>query len=311
MPLIHVFVLEERSAHITTLLDLNGDVDASCKCTQTTALMRATHTQNAHIVDLLLRRNADLNALDHKGYTAFHHALQNDSVSCLQLMLSHAPRLKIPVFEQNVSILHLQNEKNEASFAHVTRRYADTWMPMLQDKIDAFKDTIGGSVFHLDVLDLIETWVLHNPLIDRQNHMQKTPLITAIDLGLCGHVDALLRAGANTQIGCVPPLHCALQCYHAALKSERCEQFVAYRKIVKLLLKANADTSAEDTSGCTALEYAVECGLVYMTRILARHQKRVQCPSLTSERVDSLLQTTMRHSWYDMHRFLSETLDRG
>jgi len=310
MPLMHVFVLEERSAHITTLLDSKGDVDASCNFTQTTALMRATYTQNVDIVDLLLRRNADLNARDHEGYTAFHHALLNNSFSPLQFMLSHATSLLMPVFEQKVPIFHMQNEINGASFSHLTRQYADTWMPMVQDKIDAFKVTVSACVFDLDVLDLIESWVLHDPPIDHLNNMQKTPLITAIEFGLCCNVKFLLRAGANTKIGSLQPLHCALHCYHAALTSGRTEQLSVYQKIVKLLLKANADTSAEDASGCTALEYAAGKGLVYMTRILARHQQKFNCSSLTWKRVHLLLETTITRSQYEIHEFLRETILR-
>ena len=159
LPLIHILVLEQRVSHIATLLDFKADINASCVFRQSTALMHATYTQNVDIVHLLLRRNADVNARDHKGNTALHHALLNNSFSCLQLMLSHATSLMMPVFEHNAAIFHVQNNNNGASFAHVTRRYADIWMPMLQDKIDAFKVTMCACVFDLDVLDLIESWV--------------------------------------------------------------------------------------------------------------------------------------------------------
>lgn len=308
LPLLSVAVLEQRISHIYTLLAYNANVNKACMLTNTTALMQAMHVQNVNLVKLLISASANFNLCDHYGYTALHHALQHNNLLCAKELLESGFDISNVTTENPITVFHVANKKNIECFSMITKYYSDVFMNLMIGKINAFKHSEYGRLLEADMVEYILNLTMQNPLIDSVDYMQKTPLMSAVELGLDIHTQVLLRGGANVNIGKVTPLHICLYQYYSKLNTNQIEELLQYQKILKCLLKAGADTSAVDTFGHTPLDFAVKGKLVYATRILIQHQVRVKCPALTKEKVCMLLKTEDGNDQSDVTMLLNDVL---
>lgn len=310
LPLLSVAVLEQRISHVYTLLAHNANVNKACMLTNTTALMQAMHLQNVDLVKLLLSASANFNLCDHDGYTALHHALQHNNLPCAKELLERGFDILNVSTENPITVFHAANNKNIECFSMITKYYSDVFMTLMIAKMNAFKRSEYAGLLEADMVEYILSLTMQNPLIDSVDYMQKTPLMSAIELGLDVHTQVLLRAGANVNIGKPTPLHVCLYQYYSKLNTNQIGELSQYQKILKCLLKAGADTSAVDTFGQTPLDFAVKGKLLYATRILIQHQVRVKCPALTEENVCMLLKTEDGNGRSDVAKVLNDALLR-
>ena len=253
-----------------------------------TRLMQAVLEDKLVIVSRLLRSGADINAVDHTGKTALHHAAQSASPLMMRLLLLHKPKIDIANKQGETALMLALAQSEVKPF----QAYF-----LLEAGADAnLQAKDGNTALHLAIkspTELFEKVLAASENINCRNTKGITPLMTACAAGATGAVDRLLFYRADLLAASnegVTSLHLAAQhsdpkTAQRLLEEEAGRQLVnsvnhkgatplieAIRKghaaLVRQFLELGAMTNAVDNEGNGALHQAAIQGRIDIMRDL-------------------------------------------
>ncbi|XP_047439714.1 serine/threonine-protein phosphatase 6 regulatory ankyrin repeat subunit C-like [Mugil cephalus] len=245
----------EQSADIIDSPDTQGQ----------TALMLAALGRHTDCVHVLLEKKAKADAADKQGFTALHRAAMLGSEDCVSALLEHGASA-LCRDSQGRTPLHLA-----ASCGHTELLHTLLMAAKRLDPLDSMLDYRGYTPTHWAAYHGHEGCLhilLENKLFSNQEGNLFTPLHCAL---VNGHDVAagLLVKAVGSQIGSVSdakgrtPLHAAA--YSGSVAG------------LQLVLAQGAEVNAVDSSGCSALMVAADCGQTMAVEFLLHNAK----PDLT------------------------------
>ncbi|CAD5117061.1 DgyrCDS5882 [Dimorphilus gyrociliatus] len=290
---LHLAV-ENGSLEVTQLL-LNRSADVNLLCKQaTSALHLAAQSGNDDIVKLLLTKNAKPDSLNSNAQTPLHIAASHNRSNIVELLLDHEKE-SYPHASRNLRRSQISRRDRDgyspllfaAEFGHaevihtLMRRGAslkDTekndrnaiFLAAQEDQMDALKalmnyldeenviddgDRYSNTALHAAAekgfLRCVKLLLENNADIDAKNEEEQTPLHLAAKAGKTNVVRELVRVGGKRVVDdededSNTPLHLAA--------------LAGNSKVAQVLIEANANISARNTSQWTPLDCAAAKG---------------------------------------------------
>ena len=215
-----------------------------CNEFKETLLHRACEKGFEKSVELLLKKNCDVNAIDSLLETPLHKAVQNDHIATTEILLNSS---KIRIDAQNSSketALHIACENNFKNLAKLLiLKEADL---NIKNEKNLTPLQIAVKNGHYDIAKLL---LENGAEVDCRGQFEQTPLHIAVKNGNHDIAQLLLKNGADinakNQLG--------FTALHNAVKSSDVTV-----DMVKLLLENKADINIKDSSNKTAFDISEE-----------------------------------------------------
>ena len=271
---------------VERLLESGHDIEARHVSSRRTAFLVASHCGNEAVVDLLLQRNARVDATDKSGSTALHLAASRGHCKVLELLLPES--LDIEARNSNgqtalwVAAYHGQAEAtnlllachakvnaradNQATPLHLAAKWGDIMLTKLLilngADIEAKDGTMMAALHyaceggHLGVIELL---LNHKASINAAGSDRRTPLICAAALGQLLATQLLLKRRASTR-----------SVDDAAMTALHWAAFNGHTEIVDLLSQKKELLGKTNIAGRTALHLAVMKSQFAVVELLLR-----------------------------------------
>uniref|UniRef100_A0A8C2WXZ4 Uncharacterized protein n=1 Tax=Cyclopterus lumpus TaxID=8103 RepID=A0A8C2WXZ4_CYCLU len=172
---LHIAVVQEELALVRKLIQLllwaRRGLDIYNNLRQT-PLHLAVITQQANMVEALLRDGADPAALDRNGQTALHLCCEYDQRDCLSFVLSHS---------QSSMCLEIRNYEGKLYFVNV-------------------KQTTFGFILESQLSQLLFFVLQRGCDVNSQSYSGNTALHSACGRGQVDTVRLLLKSGADSSL---------------------------------------------------------------------------------------------------------------
>lgn len=267
------------------MVDSVQDVNADCDDNGMTLLHVATHCQSLRLIDLLLRRGADLEARAKDGATPFLLACQKDPIFAMEL-ISRGANIKAKLYQSNATALHVMAMQgwcfpplflemgldiNEQSLKGLTPlayalSYGHDALAVSLMRMGAhirWKTNRSITATHLaarnGMSEAMQQILEHDTDIDAADTKGWTALHDACANGSTTAVMQLLEAGADIE----RPLPNGDRPLHVALTNGREETAL-------LLLKQGADATATGSKNRTPLHLAANVSLPWVAQEILR-----------------------------------------
>lgn len=237
------------------------DVQAAKETTRLTALHYASMRGHLEVVKLLRSHGAQLDALDHKGKTAIHHAIEGHSFDCLEFLLKESVG-DIPPDKDGDSLWHLAAMNRDKQVLEILARYFSPiprlsemknkkgWSPLLSAASVASADNVEW-LLHAgcNVMDAASDGSTALHIVTNESGERALPLARFL-LGNGCDVNSYRTSGDS-------PLMIAAK--------------RGITDIMDLLISRGADLKAQDKHGCNVVHFAAENGHVKILQHL-RHK---------------------------------------
>lgn len=276
---LHFAIQSGKPDSVETLLKLNAPLDSN-NSQKRTALHAALAYKNAEIVDLILSKTGDVNAVDRNQSTPLNYAVmyRHNGPEILAQLLKRGAKIDVKnksqqtplhvacyydradcgklLIEAGADLQVVDNNANTPLLAACLNS-PDLVKQMLDKGADPLvRNRQGQTALHLacqanrfDIVDLVVDRFENVDLVDKQ---YRTPLLMAVYAGNVETVQFLLQRGAdpnrfnsaNGQTKIQPPV-----CFSAARGNA---------KMIELLAQAGAEVNVEDPIGDRPLHLAAQ-----------------------------------------------------
>ena len=237
---IHHTVIGNWSREVLQVVIAHGgDVNAATKG-NITALMLASRTGNADVINVLLAAGADPNITDADGYTCLHDAID---VGCTKETLT--------AFINHGANIHAANKKG------VTPLMGAVW----KGNIDAIKVLLTAGADRKDCdtclhsairnkcgKEILQRVISHGADVNAKNEHGVTALGVACQMGNKDAINELLKAGADPNI----VDEAGETCLHITIRGR------GSQKHLEALITQGADVNATNKNSVTALQVACQ-----------------------------------------------------
>lgn len=281
-------ISQDYKALATILIEAGADINVVDKLNKMSPLHYAVMYNDLEMINVLIKRNANLNLKEEQGRTALHYAVflgAWDAATCLM---------------ENGSDIYTRN-KNESSLLHTVAMHGD----------NTFIDELVKRHIKINAYDNIENTPLHyacaynNPYtiyflikkgaeVNASNHDGETPLHLAALHGNDECVDAMIGFNADINRTNIK----GESALHYSIKSKNKNTMIT-------LLKNGIDTNLYSNNG-TALHYAVHDYDVFVDLILFgvdaglkdQHGRTVfhELSKTSSEEKESIIRLVCQHN---------------
>lgn len=285
LSIFHIYCTNNIPSIVKIFLRKGADVNSQTRFDSDTypgytALHFAILNDCVHVVELLLKYDADVGKIDKEGSTPLHLACQLSREKIVKMLLEHGADATV---KDNDGLTPLHSafyvaEKNDAIIHPLLKH-----IPMDVNPIDPR----GLSHFHIactrTIPDQVETFLKNgvSPNLcadsDVEKHFERSPLHLAVQFNRITTVRLLLKHGATVNVITEKlkstPLHLACTFsntkYYSLIGSPKkvsgkTIDWVSIRKdqieIIHLLLLYKANINAADSSNKTALFHALDIG---------------------------------------------------
>ena len=211
------------------------------------------------VCKILVENGININAADATGKTPLHEAVESNSMKIVEYLLQHGSQINLADDSGSTPLLMSMGHKTSTIATYLLLEGAD---PSIQD-------VKNRSPLHLAVerecIDLVRLLIEKGVEIDIEDEWMNTPLHAATRRGSLEMVNYLVSKGSGVNrrnANGVAPLHMAA-CGHRPLRLSGMEV-----DIIRALLEAGGDVTAEDTHGYTPLGYACSSGIYENVELL-------------------------------------------
>ena len=265
-PLIVITAQTSSWSDVEKLIERGCNLESRHLQTRRTALLVAAHCGNEAVVDLLIRKNARLDAVDKSGSTALHLAASRGHCRVLELLL----------LSKGTDVEARDSKGRTALWTAAERGEAEaTELLLLSNvKVNARADAQMTALHIAAKLGdeaIVELLVSGDADLEAKDAAMMTALHYACEEGHVRIIETLLNNKVNIDIpGCdmKTPLICAAA--------------AGGLSATKLLLKKKASSRCVDDAGLTALHWAAYNGHTEIVEILSSRKSSLTTVDSTS-----------------------------
>jgi ankyrin repeat protein len=307
--------------YIRLLVDQGADVNQ--KINSYTPLMIACEQGNLEIVEYLLSKKADINAIDKEGKnTPLIYAAANGHPKVVELLIKHNANINIKNFcgltaldlavvSNNIevqAVLHAYNAlqgdlvniiSKEALLQAVKAGNYEFVNIAIKNKKDIeIKDHVGSTLLihaaESGYVNIVELLIKSGANLNTQNDFGKTALMAAVDEGQLETASVLIKNKADLEVK---------DKYMETALSIACEW--GYFAIAKILVENKADVNIKDEYNETLLDRALQQNYNKISILLAKSIKEFDKPGTIG------FTPLMHASWNGLLELSQLLIERG
>lgn len=261
-------------AIVESLLEYRADIDESISLESSLSVTMsrpclhvAIERNNAEIVEMLLGRDADIEAQDAAGNGPLHVAAKAGREQIIRLLLNNGANIN-QVDGRGVTPLYVALENERDSIFELLLHHGAGWTTRGQ---------CGFTMLHSAIrnrdLNLFRILLSKNKIdLDSQDYLGRTPLHHAVEERTLGFSALLLEHGAPVNAKC----GLGKTPFHTAIENGRIP-------VYKILVRHGADVNAVDADLRTPLHYAMFRGCYIAAEILLRNNANVNAVNKNGE----------------------------
>ncbi|XP_062700494.1 uncharacterized protein LOC134284930 [Aedes albopictus] len=256
---LHMAILFSQRHIVQLLLENGADINIrNAKSNSVTPLHFACQNGHKEVVEILIRRNANIDALDKNNVTSLHLACLNGHKEVVEILVHEKANIDA-LAEMKFTPLHLACCNGHKEVVEILVRESANIDALAENKYTPLH--LACEDGHKEVVEIL---IREKANIDALTENKCTPLHVACGNGHKEVVEILAREKANIDAVAekkFTPLHLACQYGH--------------KEVVEILIREKANIDALTENKCTPLHVACGNGHKEVVEILAREKANI------------------------------------